>query len=50
MYLEDLVFQLFVIIIPVVLGAIALFSWWASKKRKEQLARIEQKLEQIKKE
>ena len=45
----DIIFQLFALGVPIFFIAILLFYWRSSKKKKEQLNRIEEKLDSIQK-
>lgn len=45
----DIIFQLFALGVPIFFIAIILLYWRSSKKKKEQLNRIEEKLDSIQK-
>jgi uncharacterized protein YoxC len=47
MYIGDIIYQLFTILIPIVFIVAIIFFVRSSKKRKEQLDRIEEKLDKV---
>jgi uncharacterized protein YoxC len=47
MYIGDIIYQLFTILIPIVFIVAIIFFVRSSKKRKEQLDRIEKKLDKV---
>ncbi|MGJ7913237.1 hypothetical protein [Neobacillus sp. LXY-1] len=49
MNIADIIFQLFVFAVPVIFIAIFFLSWRSFKMKKEQLNRIEEKLNSINK-
>jgi uncharacterized protein YoxC len=47
MYIGDIIYQLFTILIPIVFIVAIIFFVRSSKKRKKQLDRIEEKLDKV---